>query len=190
MGGTPWPPPWPSRREAGFTLVELLIGIAIAGMLITVIGSAMVVGLKTTDATTQRLSESHDAQITSAYLANDVQSATSVNVSPSGASCSGGSPTDIVAFSYQGGQTATYRCGTTGGQTQVTRSFGSTTTVVAHFAGTPRPSVACTPSPCASTPPDSVKISFAETSGFTYSLLGARRTFNIGNGAGTGTSPE
>src|SRR3954468_24647715 len=87
MGGTSWPPPLPSHREAGFTLVELLIGIAIAGFLIAVIGSAMVVGLKTTDATTQRLSESHDAQVTSAYLANDVQSAASVSMSPSNANC-------------------------------------------------------------------------------------------------------
>ena len=76
--------PVSARREDGFTLVELLIGIAIAGMLIAVIGSAMVVGLKTTDATTQRLSESHDAQVTSAYLANDVQSAVAL-ATPTGA---------------------------------------------------------------------------------------------------------
>src|SRR3954465_15659991 len=95
MGGTP-----SSRRcENGFTLVELLIGIAIAGVLIGVIGSAMVVGLQTTDGTTQRLSESHDAQVTSAYLANDVQSAGNVNVSPSAATCPG-SGTRLVAFSY------------------------------------------------------------------------------------------
>src|SRR3954464_6554175 len=99
MGGTSWPPPLPSHREAGFTLVELLIGIAIAGMLITVIGSAMVVGLKTTDATTQRLSESHDAQISSAYLANDVQSAASISLSPSATDCPGAG-TRLMAFNY------------------------------------------------------------------------------------------
>lgn len=181
----------PPRRDDGFTLIELLIGIAIAGFLIAVIGSAMVVGLKTTDATTQRLSESHDAQVTSAYLANDVQSATAVNVSNASTPCStAGTPTDLVSFSYQGGQTATYRCGTSGGQTKVTRSFGGSTQVLAHFAGSARPSVSCTPSPCSATPPDSVAISFTDSSGFAYSLLGSRRTFNIGTGAGTGTSPE
>lgn len=178
-------------REDGFTLVELLIGIAIAGMLIAVIGSAMVVGLKTTDATTQRLSESHDAQVTSAYLANDVQSATSVNVSGAATLCSvTGTPTDLVSFAYQGGQTATYRCGTTGGQTQVTRSFGGSTLVVAHFAGAARPSVSCTPSPCSSTPIDSVSISFAESGGYAYSLLGSRRAFNVGGGTGTPSTPD
>ena len=183
--------PVSARREDGFTLVELLIGVAIAGMLITVIGSAMVVGLKTTDATTQRLSESHDAQVTSAYLANDVQSATSVNVSNAGTLCSvTGTPTDLVSFSYQGGQTATYRCGTTGGQTQVTRSFGGSTLVLAHFAGTARPSVTCTPSPCTSTPLDSVALSFAESSGYAYSLLGSRRAFNVGGGSGTPSTPD
>jgi prepilin-type N-terminal cleavage/methylation domain-containing protein len=186
MAGTPWPP----RGEDGFTLVELLIGIAIAGVLIGVIGSAMVVGLKTTDATTQRLSESHDAQVSSAYLANDVQSASAVNVSGSTASCAS-APTDLVTFTYKNGQTATYRCGTTSGQTQVTRTFGGSTLVIAHFAGNARPSVSCTPSPCSATPPDALSISFAESSGFAYSLLGARRAFNVGGGGnGTGTSAE
>src|SRR3954447_22402752 len=155
MGGTPWPPPLPSHREAGFTLVELLIGIAIAGMLIAVIGSAMVVGLKTTDATTQRLSESHDTQVTSSYLANDVQSASAVNVSGSNASCAS-TPTTLVTFTYGNGQTATYRCGTTGGQAQVPRTFGGSPLVVAHFAGSGRPTVSCTPTACSATPPDAL----------------------------------
>jgi len=60
--------------EDGFTLVELLLVIVIMGI-ITVPLSDVVIGyLKNSDTTTARLIESHDAQIASAYWAQDVAS--------------------------------------------------------------------------------------------------------------------
>ena len=65
--------------DDGFTLVkELLVGMVVAGLIVGAMGGALVVSFKTTDVTQQRMAESHDVQISSAYLANDVQSAKSV----------------------------------------------------------------------------------------------------------------
>ena len=137
------------RDQQGFTLVELMIAMAITGLIVSAIAGALVVSFQTTGVTQQRLAESHDVQITSAYLANDIQSAASLNAS-SGGSCSGAS-TELVRFTYadKHGNTigdAVYSCGTSGGETQVTRTFSGDTVVLAHFAGTARPTVTCAPS--------------------------------------------
>ena len=73
---------WPARmrEEDGFTLPELMIGMVIMSLLIVAIGGALIVSLKTTGTTEQRFHESQDVLITSSYVANDVQSAASVNV--------------------------------------------------------------------------------------------------------------
>ncbi len=133
------------RNQEGFTLVELMIGMVIITLLIGAIGSALVVSLNTTNATNQRMSENHDVQITSSYLANDVQSAASVTVG-SGVDCSGAFTT-LVTFTYwapgnpptPNGPPAVYKCGTVAGETQVTRTFKGATVIVAHFAGATRP---------------------------------------------------
>jgi prepilin-type N-terminal cleavage/methylation domain-containing protein len=63
------------RRGAdGFTLVELLVAIAILGIITVPLSSVVIAYLRNTDATTARLIESHDAQISSAYWAQDVAS--------------------------------------------------------------------------------------------------------------------
>ena len=138
---------WPARirtDERGFTLVELVIGIAITGLLTAAIGSALFVALRTTDITNKRMAESHDVQIASAYLANDIQSASDVTAAPASGDCSGAF-ISLVTFTYatSGSPTAIYKCGTAAnGETQVTRTFnGGTPIVLAHFAGTARPSV-------------------------------------------------
>jgi prepilin-type N-terminal cleavage/methylation domain-containing protein len=77
------------RDESGFTLVELLIAVVVMGMIVTVIGAAVNVGLRTMDDTSNRLTSSTDAQLLSIYLPKDVQSA-SVAVT-SGITCSGAS---------------------------------------------------------------------------------------------------
>src|SRR5213078_2846726 len=97
-----------------------------------------------TGVTNGRFAESHDVQITSAYLANDVQSAALNGVIlGSGGNCSGASTT-LITFKYASGQ-AVYTCGVANGETQVVRTFGSDTAVLAHFAGVARPTVTCSP---------------------------------------------
>jgi prepilin-type N-terminal cleavage/methylation domain-containing protein len=64
----------PDRREAGFTLVELLVAIVILGIIAVPVANALIGALKNTGATADRLELSHDAQITGAYFAKDVAS--------------------------------------------------------------------------------------------------------------------
>jgi prepilin-type N-terminal cleavage/methylation domain-containing protein len=179
------------QQDEGFTLVELIIGMLIVGLLVSAIGSAMVVSLRTTDVTTARFRESHDAQISSAYLANDVQSAASVTQPPAGANCSGSG--SLVGFNYlsSGNDWACYYWGTSGSETQVRRAYNGRTVVVAHFARTGAPpTVTCSPSACSASPstPDQVTIAFTEVSGFSYTLVGSKRLSDSGSTSGTGSS--
>ena len=134
------------RDDGGFTLVELLISIVILGIIMTALVGAIVVGLKTTSATQDELTVSHDAQIASAYFAKDVQS--SVTVTVAGATSLCGSSTGLVvsfgwpetsaagAITYV---TATYTLSPpSGGQGLLTRSLcrggaSPVTNTVAHF---------------------------------------------------------
>lgn len=65
----------PARRDdRGVTLIELLVAVAILGIISVPLGNALISFFQHTDETTNRLSESHDAQIASAYFAQDVAS--------------------------------------------------------------------------------------------------------------------
>ena len=175
-------------KQTGFTLIEIIVGMAILGVLMTAIGSALIVGLRTYLDTGTRLSENHDAQISSAYLANDVQSAMTITVPGSAANCSGGSTT-LVSFAYAGGQTAAYACGfdSKAKETQVTRSFAGNSVVIAHFAGSASPTVTCTG--CGTSAPARVQIVFAEASGYSYTLVGSQRR-NPGSTSSLGAPPD
>jgi prepilin-type N-terminal cleavage/methylation domain-containing protein len=182
------------REERGFTLVEVMISMAIVSLLIVAIGSALLVSFRTTGVTNARLSESHDVQIESSYLANDMQSAKSITVSNSaelGTESCRSTSTTLISFTYYGGLVASYACGTTNGETQVTRTFNGTSQILAHFASpdlASPPKVTCSPSPCASSA-DAVRLAFTEASGFSYSLVGARRVYTSG-GAGSFPPPQ
>jgi prepilin-type N-terminal cleavage/methylation domain-containing protein len=189
---------WPARfrdDESGFTLVELIVGMAIVGLLMGAIGSALIVGLRTKDTTFDRFKESHDQLISSAYLANDVQSAATVsNIVPAGSHCDA-PKTKLIDFNYASGKTASYFCmpATEDGKlaTNVTRSFSGDSVVVAHFAAAAVPIVTCPPDPSCSSKPDVVSIRFTELSGYGFTLLGSRRAYlyNWGTGSPPPTSP-
>jgi prepilin-type N-terminal cleavage/methylation domain-containing protein len=178
---------WPARMrdEDGFTLPELMIGMVIMSLLIVAIAGALIVSLKTTGSTEQRLHESQDVLITSSYLANDVQSASDVNVSSATADCSA-SFTTLVTFTYASPAhpTAVYKCGTaSNGETQVTRTFnGGAPIVIAHFAGTARPDVTAAYDTSSPPIPMSVTMRFTKPSDCTidctYTLFGSRRSYN------------
>jgi prepilin-type N-terminal cleavage/methylation domain-containing protein len=58
--------------DAGFTLIELLVVIVVLGLIAIPLGDAVIGFTRSTDATSQRMALSHDAQIVAAYFARDV----------------------------------------------------------------------------------------------------------------------
>ena len=62
------------RAEAGFTLVEVTMTMAILGVIGLPLGNLMISYFQNTTETTARLHESHDVQIATAYFAQDVAS--------------------------------------------------------------------------------------------------------------------
>jgi len=67
------PPRAGDSGEAGFTLIELLITITLLGVVVVPLAGAVMAFLRDSDVTTARMSESHDAQLATAYFAQDVQ---------------------------------------------------------------------------------------------------------------------
>ena len=186
---------WPAqiRNEDGFTLPELMISMVIMSLLIVAIGGALIVSLKTTGSTEQRIHESQDVLITSSYVANDVQSSASVNVNNAATNCAGAFTT-LVTFTYASAAhpTAVYKCGTANGETQVTRTFNSgTPIVVAHFAGISHPTVTVDYDTSTPPVPMSVTMRFTKPSDCTldcvYTLFGSRRNYNPASVTSGGT---
>ncbi|TCO45511.1 prepilin-type N-terminal cleavage/methylation domain-containing protein [Kribbella antiqua] len=60
------------RGERGFTLVELMVAIAILGVITVPLANVILGALRNTTETSDRLDLSHDAQISSSYFARDV----------------------------------------------------------------------------------------------------------------------
>ena len=63
------------RSEAGFTLIELMIAVLLLGLIIVPLTGAMITGLISTGQATTRLSEARSPLFTSAFFADDVNSA-------------------------------------------------------------------------------------------------------------------
>lgn len=111
--------------DGGFSLIELLIAVAVSGVLCSAIAGGIVVVLRNMDSTSVRIADAQDAQNLVTWLPVDVSSAPAANVStdpslPSG--CASVSPgTNILLLSW----------------TETVNS--STTTFVADYRAVPVP---------------------------------------------------
>lgn len=65
----------PAPRDGGFTLVELMLTIAILGVITVPLSNVVIGALRNQQVTADRLALSHDAQISAAYFSQDVGSA-------------------------------------------------------------------------------------------------------------------
>ena len=169
------------RSEEGFTLVELLVTTMILGVVVGAVAASLIVGLKTTDDTNQRLAESHDAQMAAVYFAADAQNADDVSLSDG--AC-GGVP--VVRFLWSEAspaiqKVASYAVVTSGAERRLVRHYCENgvlvrDVVIAHELGTTDPAVACTPVPACTPTSGGVSISVTTEGGYAFSLSGSRRT--------------
>ncbi len=166
--------------EHGFTLVELLVAIAVLGFVMFPLGVAISTGVHTTVAASQRFTDAHGTQIAATYFAEDVASAATVTANDS-SPCGGGGPS-VVTFRWSDdvspSSAASYVVRTVSGDRTLVRTLCrggppvETATIVTGLAAA-NPSVVCTPS-CSA--PSSVTLTVTQTSGNTFRLLGTRRS--------------
>jgi prepilin-type N-terminal cleavage/methylation domain-containing protein len=186
--------------ERGFTLIELIMSVAILGLVFGALVSVMFGVLTTNRESRARLDETRDEQFSSAVLSDDVQSMTTMTV---GASARCGSGTSFLefegrSFDASGVDTITvvsYVASTAGSgaaaRGTVTRSaceaalsppptFPLTParqqTVARTLVAGTAPAVTCTPSPCGAAT-TSVSVTFTRAStGDPFTIKGSRRT--------------
>ena len=66
------------RSDEGFTLVELVIAVAVLGLVMSAVCGAMLVALKTNKEASQRVGKSNDLQYAATWFAEDIASANTV----------------------------------------------------------------------------------------------------------------
>jgi prepilin-type N-terminal cleavage/methylation domain-containing protein len=61
------------RDDRGMTLIEIMMALAILGIIVAPLAMALIGFMRNADQTAQRMNENHDLQIATAYFAQDVQ---------------------------------------------------------------------------------------------------------------------
>lgn len=185
--------------DAGFTLPEVLVAIALSLVVSAVLAAIVIMALKTNDSTQQRLTESHDAQLSANTFDRDVQSSEVVATSDSDAVCNLalGSPATYslvlhLRWTEPNGDVriADYLVETRSGarpralhRRLCLRTSGSSTTTLQRdvvisdnlASGASNPAVTCTPAGGCSNTSATVAIQITETSGYVFTMTAKRR---------------
>jgi prepilin-type N-terminal cleavage/methylation domain-containing protein len=166
-----------ARGDGGFTLVELVVSISILGVVMTGVTAVMLTALTTNRGTAVRLTETRDLQFVNAYLADDMQGATSVLHGVTARCGTGTAALELRGRSFDGSTpptaqvtvvsyvltTATVDGVPTGSLHRRSCAADAATpessypltpasdVVVARSLVTTDPAVTCTPSPCSAT---------------------------------------
>lgn len=108
-----------ARRGAsagGFTLIEVILSVALAAAIILPLLAWMQVGLSSQDTSTRRIDDNIGTNLLTTWFPRDVQNAANGSVATFGANCSGGTATGgTVALSVIGSSAILYTV-TTGDQ--------------------------------------------------------------------------
>jgi prepilin-type N-terminal cleavage/methylation domain-containing protein len=88
------------RSEAGFTLVEMLMAVAVMGIITLPLTNAMVVGLRTSGKTANILVASADRQLLANYLPPDALSASSATSDAASPGCASPAGTRVVLLTW------------------------------------------------------------------------------------------
>jgi hypothetical protein len=185
-------------------MVELTLTIVILGVITLPLGNLMIGWFTNSTEVQARIAESHDAQIATAYFAQDVASLGRRNSSedlvqsiwvgsPGGAPRSCGAGTPVVLFAWDEFTSPTsstvvevaYTVRNVGGERRLVRSWcpDSTTevsAVMAHDLDSVGPTVGCTPN-CSAAAPTTVSVVLdiknpeSRGSGYQVTLRGDRR---------------
>lgn len=165
------PDPHRSRGEDGFTLVEMVMVIAIAPLVIGVIALALIAVTDNESAVSTKLADSSDAQVLSAFFVRDVQSASLVttDATPTAPAACGSGTTAIVSLAWP--STPTY-------EVTYWRSAPITTNATTHALVTRDFCTVSggTPTPAAS---DIVAHDFPATGTLTQTFTGWVSTLNV-----------
>jgi type II secretory pathway pseudopilin PulG len=179
-----------SGRDAGMTLVELLIVLVIMPMVIGAIALALVTSLEDSSGTSARLAESSDVQVASEFFGRDIESAASVTTSSSVTECgSGTTPLLSITFSPGGtGDEVTYWEETVGTSYELMRDFcsgGAPTSAVLSTTLQSATAIEATVSPSAI----SASGGWISTSGISaISLQGVEESFATGSASSASTA--
>lgn len=156
--------------EAGVTLIELLVAIAMVGIIVPAIAAAFVVGFRTYADTGDRVITSSAADIVTIYWGPDVMNATSVDLGASPGCALPGGATPVVSFGATAGRVTWFFTGSA----LVRRECATTSDTTVSGAVGSVPAATCLPANCSKT----VQLSLTHTGStpvLATSLVGSRR---------------